>query len=64
MNVESDVKTETENLIQRMEEFARKAKTAKIMTCPEHDDLEYFSFEQCPACDREQREAKEESDDI
>jgi hypothetical protein len=54
MNLEADVIMETENLVRRMEEFARKAKTGEIMTCPEHDDLEYFSFERCPICERVQ----------
>lgn len=56
MNLETDVIMETENLIRRMEKFARKAKTAEIMTCSEHDNLEYFSFERCPVCERESKE--------
>jgi len=46
---------ETENLIERMEIFARKMKTAEMLLCDSHQ-LEYADFESCPACEREERE--------
>jgi hypothetical protein len=56
--------TTEENLIRKMEEFAKKMETAEILLCDEHQ-LEFADFETCPACDRERREAdKEESDDV
>ena len=51
----------TENLIQRMEEFARKMDKAEIVLCDLHQ-LEFADFEKCPACEREEHESREERD--
>ena len=52
MIVEGDV-------VEWMEDYRKKAEKAEIMLCDSHA-LEYFSFETCPACEREERETKEE----
>jgi hypothetical protein len=48
-----------QNLIEKMEEFARKMKDAEIMFCSEHQ-LEFPNFEKCPDCEHEAHEFKDE----
>jgi hypothetical protein len=49
----------SETEIKRMFDYFKKIETAEILVCEDHD-LEYISGEECPACQREQRESEME----